>query len=99
MAHYHSYNHPEIIEDNPDEMQIKVKCPYCGQPTTVGELIGNSGYHGCPNCYFVHGGLLDVITYIRNNDYPAYVDGTFYQKGFEQNRNDYEPFLPKPRKR
>lgn len=95
MARYHSCNHPEIIEDNADEMKIKVKCPYCGNPTTVGELIGISGFYGCPNCYFEQGGLQQVVLYIRKNDYPSYVYGDFYTRGFEQNKIDYLPVLQK----
>lgn len=93
MHRYPGYNHPEIIEDNEDEMLIQVKCPYCGHPTTIGELIGISGYHGCPHCYFVPGGLRQITMYLQQNDYPAYVRGDFYPKGFEQNKKDYSFLL------
>ena len=85
----------EVIEENEDEMKVKVKCPYCGKPTTFGELIMISGFYGCPNCYFVHGGLQDVVQHLKKNDYQSYVKGDFYSKGFEQNKADFLHILQK----
>lgn len=65
------YNNPEIIQENKDLMMTVVKCPYCGHPTTVGQLVGISGYHGCPHCYFVEGGLREIVMYLQKNDYPS----------------------------
>lgn len=83
------YNNPEIIQESDDLMMTVVKCPYCGHETTVGQLVGISGYHGCPHCYFVSGGLRQIVTYLQENDYPTYSKGLFYQDGFEKNRQNY----------
>ena len=87
------YNNPEIIQENKDLMMTVVKCPYCGHPTTVGQLVGISGYHGCPHCYFVEGGLREIAMYLQKNDYPVYAKGLFYQDGFEKNKKAYLPLL------
>lgn len=90
MKHLNMYNHPEIIEENDDFMKTVIKCPYCQQITTVGELIGISGYHGCPNCYSVPDGLRDVVLYLQENDYNTYSAGKFYQHGYIANREDLQ---------
>lgn len=87
------YNNPEIIQESDDLMNVIVKCPYCGHETKVGQLTGISGFHGCPHCYFVNGGLRDVVLYLQENDYPTYSSGLFYKQGFEENRKQYLPYL------
>ena len=74
----------EIIKLDPnDEMKTVIKCPYCGQLTTVGKTRMISGFVGCDNCYFVEDGLLETVTRLRNNNYPAYISGAFYRRGFK----------------
>ena len=90
MKHLNMYNHPEIIEENDNLMKTVIKCPYCQQITTVGELIGISGYHGCPNCYSVPDGLRDVVLYLQEHDYNTYSEGKFYQHGYIANRKDLQ---------
>lgn len=75
---------PEIIEDNEDEMEVVVRCPYCGEKTKVGDTIMISGFVGCPNCYWVPGGLRETVEYLRKNRYEEYVSGEFYKKGFRK---------------
>ena len=48
---------PEVLIDNEDEMEVIVKCPYCGKPTKVGDTLMISGYVGCPACYWGEYGL------------------------------------------
>lgn len=37
----------EIVHDDPDDMQIVIRCPYCGTLTTVGNTRMISGFVGC----------------------------------------------------
>jgi len=73
----------EIIEDNEDPMKVVIKCPYCGERTEVGETIMISGFVGCPNCYWVEGGLRETVENLRKNNYEAYRSGDFYKEGFK----------------
>lgn len=77
-----------ILEVKEDYMQCIIECPYCGQRTTVGDTIMCSGFVGCPNCYFVPGGLLETVEWYRENNYDEYTLGDFYKKGFIENRED-----------
>lgn len=47
-----------IVRDDPDEMMIIIKCPYCGHETKVGLTYMISGFVGCENCYFEEGDYL-----------------------------------------
>lgn len=76
------------LEFHEDYMQCVIECPYCGQRATVCETIMYSGYVGCPNCYFVPGGLLETVEWYRENDREKYTNGNFYKKGFIENRED-----------
>ena len=78
----------EIIEDNEDEMKAVILCPYCKQRTEVGETMMISGFVGCPNCYWVEGGLLNTVLYLRQNNYEAYRSGELYRNGFIRNREE-----------
>ena len=75
----------EIIEENEDEMQTVIKCPYCWSLTTVGNTRMISGFVGCDNCYFVKGGLLETVLYLREHDYHEYCNGDFYRRGYRGN--------------
>lgn len=72
-----------VVELHEDDMQCIIECPYCHQMTTVGESLMISGYVGCPNCYFVPGGLLETTLWYKENDNESYRTGEFYKKGFQ----------------
>ena len=72
----------EIIEENEDEMQTVIKCPYCGAITTVGQTVMISGFVGCDNCYWGENGLMKTVLHLRENNYAEYVSGGFYRKGY-----------------
>ena len=72
----------EIIEENEDEMQTVIKCPYCGAITTVGQTVMISGFVGCDNCYWGENVLMKTVLHLRENNYAEYVSGGFYRKGY-----------------
>ena len=78
----------EIIEDNTDEMKIRVLCPYCGQETTVGQTMMISGFVGCPNCYEGSDGLMKTVMRIKEKEYGNYLSGNFYRNGFRNWRKE-----------
>ena len=75
---------PEVLVDNEDEMEVIVKCPYCGRPTKVGDTLMISGYVGCPACYWGEGGLMNTVLRLRDEDYGSYVNGEWYKKHREE---------------
>lgn len=77
-----------ILEFHEDYMQCVIECPYCGQRITVDDTIMCSGFVGCPNCYFIPGGLLETVEWYRENNYDEYTLGNFYKMGFIKNRED-----------
>lgn len=77
-----------VIELHEDEMQCVIECPYCHERTTIGETIMNSGFIGCPNCFFVPGGLRETVEWYRENDYEKYNNGNFYERGYIENRDN-----------
>lgn len=79
-----------IIKDDPDEMEVVIKCPYCGQETKVGLTYMISGFVGCGNCYFEEGGLFDTTRYLKEFDYPSYMDGGFYKDGYLANKKKWK---------
>ncbi|WP_288229289.1 hypothetical protein [uncultured Faecalicoccus sp.] len=79
-----------IIKDDPDEMEVIIKCPYCGQETKVGLTYMISGFVGCKNCYFEEGGLFDTTMYLKRFDYPSYVNGGFYNEGYLANKKKWK---------
>ena len=85
--YYLSISQPpvEIVHDDPDDMQIVIRCPYCGHKTTVGDTVMISGFIGCPHCYWEAGGLLNTVMWIREHDYEEYKKGDFYKAGFKEN--------------
>lgn len=79
-----------IVRDDPNEMMIIIKCPYCGHETKVGLTYMISGFVGCENCYFEEGGLFDTTMYLKKFDYPSYVDGQFYKDGYQVNKKKWK---------
>lgn len=79
-----------IIKDDPNEMEVIVKCPYCGHKTKVGLTYMISGFVGCENCYFEEGGLLDTTWYLKRYDYASYTDGDFYKEGYSANKKKWK---------
>lgn len=79
-----------IIKDDPDEMEVIIKCPYCGQETKVGLTYMISGFVGCENCYFEEGGLFDTTQYFQKFSYPSYTDGNFYKEGYLANKKKWK---------
>lgn len=79
-----------IIKDDPNEMEVIVKCPYCGQETKVGLTYMISGFVGCKNCYFEEGGLFDTTRYFQKFSYPSYTDGNFYKAGYLANKKKWK---------
>lgn len=79
-----------IIKDDPDEMDVIIKCPYCGQETKVGLTYMISGFVGCENCYFEEGGLFDTTQYFQKFSYPSYTDGNFYKEGYLANKKKWK---------
>ena len=75
---------PEVLVDNEDEMEVIVKCPYCGRPTKVGDTLMISGYVGCPACYWGDDGLASTVMRLRDEDYGSYVNGEWYKKHREE---------------
>lgn len=76
----------EVIQEKPNYLDTIIKCPYCGHITTVGDTIMNSGYIGCPSCYWVRGGLCDTVNDLKDNHYEEYLSGEFYDRGFNNFR-------------
>ena len=72
----------EIIEEKEDQMQTVIKCPYCGEITTVGQTVMISGFVGCDKCYWGENGLMKTVLNIRENDHDQYASGEFYRKGY-----------------
>lgn len=72
----------EIIEENEDEMETIIKCPYCGAITTVGQTVMIGGFVGCDNCYWGEDGLMKTVLDLRENNYEEYASGEFYRKGY-----------------
>lgn len=79
-----------IIKDDPNEMEVIIKCPYCGQETKVGLTYMISGFVGCKNCYFEEGGLFDTTRYFQKFSYPSYTDGNFYKAGYLANKKKWK---------
>lgn len=79
-----------IIKDDPDEMEVIIKCPYCGQETKVGLTYMISGFVGCKNCYFEEGGLFDTTRYFQKFSYSSYTDGNFYKEGYLANKKKWK---------
>ncbi len=79
-----------IVRNDPNEMMIIIKCPYCGQETKVGLTYMISGFVGCENCYFEEGGLFDTTMYLKTFDYLSYVDGGFYKEGYLANKKKWK---------
>ena len=73
-----------------DYFDTVIKCPYCGQETTIGELISISGMYGCPSCYWEPCGLRETVLYFKENDYETYRCGSFYKNGYEKNKKFLE---------
>lgn len=66
------------------DLYRKMKCPFCGHETTYGATIMSSGYTGCHNCYCNDKyGLGEIVPYLKANNYPAYLSGEFYKRGFQ----------------
>lgn len=79
-----------IIKDDPNELEVIIKCPYCGHETKVGMTYMISGFVGCENCYFEEGGLFDTTRYLKKFDYPSYIDGQFYKDGYLANKKKWK---------
>lgn len=79
-----------IVRDDPNEMKIIIKCPYCGQETEVGLTYMISGFVGCKSCYFAEGGLFDTTMYLKSFDCPSYIDGQFYKDGYLANKKKWK---------
>lgn len=84
-------NQMEILEDNPDEMEIVVRCNNCGKPTKYGQTRMICGFVGCDNkiiidgeerqCYF-DDLMPRVIKYHGSSDptlYSLYCQGKLYR--------------------
>lgn len=79
-----------IVEDNPDEMKVVIRCPYCGRKSTYGETVMISGFVGCNHCYWDAGGMLNTVLWLLEYDYDAYIDRSFYKEGYEVNKRLWE---------
>lgn len=79
-----------IVRNDPNEMMIIIKCPYCGQETEVGLTYMISGFVGCKSCYFEEGGLFDTVWYLKEFDHPSYIDGQFYKDGYLANKKKWK---------
>lgn len=80
----------EIVKDADNPMDVLIKCPYCGTPTTVGNTRMISGFVGCDHCYFVPGGLLETTLFVQKHEYENYREGKFYKDGFLINKRKVE---------
>lgn len=76
-----------VIEIHEDDMKCVIECPYCSHRTTVGETLMISGHVGCPNCYFVPGGLLETTLWYQEHNREEYTNGNFYKRGYIENRD------------
>lgn len=72
-----------VVDYNPnDEMLCTIKCPYCGELTTIGETIMIHGFVGCSKCYWGDDGLRAVAEYYKQNRHIEYANGVFYRNGY-----------------
>lgn len=74
----------KIIEQKDDIMETIVECPFCHKPTPYGKTIMISGFVGCENCYWTpRVGLRDTVMFLKEHNYPAYLEGSFYKRGYQ----------------
>lgn len=75
----------EILIDDEDEMNVTVKCPYCGRPTKVGDTAMMCGVVYCPAC---SEDCIAEVMHDREFDYERYLHHDYQPYGVDRKKTN-----------